>query len=97
MDREIGHNCNGSLLALDSINCWDTLEISNKDIDSLGPSISQEQLLSIVDFSLEWACTGIETKVQFLQHCCFLFCGLPVVLFIFLLIIREFFWGSRFS
>lgn len=62
MDREIGHNCNGSLLALDSINCWDTLEISNKDIDSLGPSISQEQLLSIVDFSPEWVCTGIETK-----------------------------------
>ncbi|XP_022760769.1 calmodulin-binding transcription activator 1-like isoform X2 [Durio zibethinus] len=76
MDKEIGGDCDDSLMASDSANYWNTLETETDDkevsslshhmqldIDSLGPSLSQEQLFSIVDFSPEWAYSGVETKV----------------------------------
>lgn len=64
--------------ASDSCNYWKTFDespqaedkevisrhIMQLDADvSLGPSVSQEQLFSIVDFSPEWAYTNVETKV----------------------------------
>ncbi|KAL1149664.1 hypothetical protein V6Z11_A10G205800 [Gossypium hirsutum] len=76
MDKEIGGDCDDSLMASDSANYWSTLntetddkEVSSLschmqlDIDSLGPSLSQEQLFSIVDFSPDWAYSGVGTKV----------------------------------
>ncbi|KAJ8766346.1 hypothetical protein K2173_022405 [Erythroxylum novogranatense] len=76
MDEQIGGDCDGSLMASDSGKYWSTLDTENDekevssfsrhlqlDIDSLGPSLSQEQLFSISDFSPEWACCGVETKV----------------------------------
>ncbi|XWS14276.1 hypothetical protein CRYUN_Cryun36dG0108700 [Craigia yunnanensis] len=76
MDKEIGGDCDDSLMASDSANYWNTLgtetddkEVSSLshymqlDIDSLGPSLSQEQLFSIVDFSPDWAYSGVETKI----------------------------------
>ncbi|TYI61838.1 hypothetical protein E1A91_D10G201800v1 [Gossypium mustelinum] len=76
MDKEIGADCDDSLMASDSANYWSTLntetddkEVSSLsrhmqlDIDSLGPSLSQEQLFSIVDFSPDWAYSGVGTKV----------------------------------
>lgn len=66
--------------ASDSCNYWNTLDESAQAEDkevisrhimqldsdvSLGPSVSQEQLFSIVDFSPEWAYTNVETKVLF--------------------------------
>ncbi|KAE8733147.1 calmodulin-binding transcription activator 3-like isoform X4 [Hibiscus syriacus] len=76
MDKEIGGDFDDSLMASDSANYWNTLntetddkEVSSLsrhmqlDIDSLGPSLSQEQLFSIVDFSPDWAYSGVETKV----------------------------------
>ncbi|KAK7388060.1 hypothetical protein VNO78_22863 [Psophocarpus tetragonolobus] len=75
MDKEIGGDCNNSLMASDSGNYWSTLDAHNEDkevsslrhmhldIDSLGPSLSQEQLFSIHDFSPDWAYTGVRTKV----------------------------------
>lgn len=77
MDREIGVDCDDSLMASDSGNYWNALDTENDDkevsslsrhmqleIDSLGPSLSQEQLFSIFDFSPDWTYSGIETKVQ---------------------------------
>ncbi|XP_027921884.1 calmodulin-binding transcription activator 2-like isoform X3 [Vigna unguiculata] len=75
MDKEIGGDCENSLMASDSGNYWSTLGAHNEDkevsslrhiqldMDSLGPSLSQEQLFSIHDFSPEWAYTGVRTKV----------------------------------
>ena len=76
MDKEIGGDCDDSLMASDSTNYWNTLDTETDDkevsslshhmqldIDSLGPSLSQEQLFSIVDFSPDWAYSGVETKV----------------------------------
>ncbi|KAJ4721920.1 Calmodulin-binding transcription activator like [Melia azedarach] len=76
MDQEIGGDCDDSLMASDSGNYWNTLDTENDDkevsslshhmqleIDSLGPSLSQEQLFSIRDFSPDWAYSGVETKV----------------------------------
>ncbi|TKY54302.1 Calmodulin-binding transcription activator 2 [Spatholobus suberectus] len=62
-------------MASDSGNYWNTLDAHNEDkevsslrhmqldMDSLGPSLSQEQLFSIHDFSPDWAYTGVRTKV----------------------------------
>ncbi|KAK8661866.1 hypothetical protein V6N13_091454 [Hibiscus sabdariffa] len=76
MDKEIGGDCDDSLMASDSTNYWNTLnaetddkEVSSLshhlqlDIESLGPSLSQEQLFSIIDFSPDWAFSGVGTKV----------------------------------
>uniref|UniRef100_A0A5B6ZN30 Putative calmodulin-binding transcription activator 3 isoform X1 n=2 Tax=Davidia involucrata TaxID=16924 RepID=A0A5B6ZN30_DAVIN len=76
MDKEIGGDCDDSLMASDSGNYWNTLDTENDDkevsslsrhmqleIDSMGPSLSQEQLFSIVDFAPDWVYSGIETKV----------------------------------
>ncbi|KAJ0036031.1 hypothetical protein Pint_24238 [Pistacia integerrima] len=76
MDQEIGGDCDDSLMASDSGNYWNTLDSGNDDkevsslshhmqleIDSLAPSLSQEQLFSIRDFSPDWAYSGVETKV----------------------------------
>ncbi|XP_010270931.1 PREDICTED: calmodulin-binding transcription activator 2-like isoform X2 [Nelumbo nucifera] len=76
MNKEIGGDCDDSLMASDSGNYWNTLDTQNGDkevssfsrhiqldIDSLGPFLSQEQLFSIHDFSPDWAYSGIETKV----------------------------------
>lgn len=76
MDKEIGVDCDDSLMASDSGNYWNTLEAENSDrevsslsghmqldVDSLGPSLSQEQLFSICDFSPDWAYSGTETRV----------------------------------
>ncbi|XWS08437.1 hypothetical protein CRYUN_Cryun40dG0002500 [Craigia yunnanensis] len=76
MDKEIGGDCDDSLMASDSANYWNTLDTETDDkevsslshhmqldINSLGPSLSQEQLFSIVDFSPDWAYSGVETKV----------------------------------
>ncbi|XP_015574726.1 calmodulin-binding transcription activator 3 isoform X2 [Ricinus communis] len=76
MDKEIGGDCDDSLMASDSGNYWNTLGAENEekevsslshhmqlDIESLGPSLSQEQLFSIHDFSPDWAYSGVETKV----------------------------------
>lgn len=61
MDKEIGGDCDDSLMASDSGNYWNTLGTENEDkevsslshhmqldIESLGPSLSQEQLFSII-------------------------------------------------
>ncbi|XP_062108917.1 calmodulin-binding transcription activator 3-like isoform X2 [Humulus lupulus] len=76
MDKEIGVDCDDSLMASDSGNYWNTLDAENDDkevsslshhmqleIDSLGPSLSQEQLFSICDISPDWTYPGVETKV----------------------------------
>ncbi|KAI4335054.1 hypothetical protein L6164_013736 [Bauhinia variegata] len=75
MDKEIGVDCDDSLMTSDSGNYWNTLDAHNEDkevtnfrhmqldMDSLGPSLSQEQLFSIHDFSPDWAYAGVETKV----------------------------------
>ncbi|KAJ1403030.1 P-loop containing nucleoside triphosphate hydrolase [Sesbania bispinosa] len=75
MDKEIGGDCDNSLMASDSGIYWGTLDAHNEDkevsslhhmqldMDSLGPSLSQEQLFSIHDFSPDWAYAGIRTKV----------------------------------
>ncbi|XP_068661110.1 calmodulin-binding transcription activator 1-like isoform X2 [Aristolochia californica] len=75
MNREIGRDCDDSLMTSDSPLYWCSLgSVSNKDVsslsshmqldvDSLGPSLSQDQLFSIIDFSPDWAFSGEETKV----------------------------------
>ncbi|KAF3778001.1 Calmodulin-binding transcription activator 2, partial [Nymphaea thermarum] len=76
MSREIGVDCDEPLTTSDSGNYWSTLnpQVSDKDVsslsghmqldvDPLGPSLSQEQLFSIIDFSPDWAYSGVETKV----------------------------------
>lgn len=77
MDKEIGVDCDDSLMASDSGNYWNAIDAQNDDkevsslscriqldIDSLGPSLSREQLFSIFDFSPDWAYSGVETKVN---------------------------------
>ncbi|XP_022137836.1 calmodulin-binding transcription activator 3-like isoform X2 [Momordica charantia] len=76
MDKEIGGDCNDSLMTLDSGNYWCTLNAGNNekevssfshhmqlDVDSLGPSLSQEQLFSIIEYSPDWTYRGNVTKV----------------------------------
>lgn len=76
MDKEIGRDCDDSLMNLDSGNYWCRLDAGNDekevsslshhmqlDVDSLGPSLSQEQLFSIFDFSPDWTYSGNVTKV----------------------------------
>ncbi|RZS04724.1 hypothetical protein BHM03_00035092 [Ensete ventricosum] len=76
MSKEIGKDCDDSLMASDSCNYWNAMDAQNDDkevsslschmqldMDSLGPSLSQEQLFTIHDFSPDWAFSGIETKV----------------------------------
>lgn len=51
---------------IESESVGDVSSLSNQEqLDSylVSPSIAQEQLFSIVDFSPSWACTGLETKV----------------------------------
>ena len=80
MDKEIGGDCDDSLMASDSGNYWNTLDTQNDDkevsslsrhmqldIDSLAPSLSQEQLFTINDFSPDWAYSEDETKVHNLE------------------------------
>lgn len=77
MDKEIGRDCNDSLMTLDSGNYWCGLDAGNDekegsslshhmqlDVNSLGPSLSQEQLFSIFDFSPDWTYSGNVTKVS---------------------------------
>lgn len=76
MDKEYGGDCGDSLMASDSGHYWNTLDAGTDDkevsslsrhmqldMDSLGPSLSWEQLFSIHDFSPDWAYSGVETKV----------------------------------
>ncbi|KAL5700685.1 hypothetical protein ACHQM5_026102 [Ranunculus cassubicifolius] len=76
MNKELGRDCDDSLMGSDSGNYWNTVDTENDDKevsslsqhmqldnDSLPPSLSQEQLFSICDFSPDWAYSGIETKV----------------------------------
>ncbi|OVA16678.1 IQ motif [Macleaya cordata] len=76
MNKEIGGDCDDSLMASDSGNYWNTLDTQNDDkevsslsrhmqldMDSLGPSLSHDQLFSICDYSPDWAYSGVETKV----------------------------------
>lgn len=76
MSKEIGGDGDESLVASDSGTYWNTLgnqdgveEVSSLqrqmqlDIDLMGPSLSQEQLFSVIDFSPDWAYTEVETKI----------------------------------
>jgi hypothetical protein len=75
MDKEIGGDCHESLMASDSGNYWNALDAENDekevsslsrhmhlDTDLLGPSLSQEQLFTIRDFSPDWAYSGDTTE-----------------------------------
>lgn len=86
MDKEIGGDCDDSLMVSDSGNYWNTLDTQNDkkevhglsrqmqlEIGSLSPSLSQQQLFSIRDFSPDWAYSGIETKVCVSYHLCMLY------------------------
>ncbi|XP_035539286.1 calmodulin-binding transcription activator 3-like isoform X2 [Juglans regia] len=74
MDKEIGGDCDDSLMASDSGNYWNTLDADNDDkevsslshhmhldTDMLGPSLAQEQLFTIQDFSPDWTYSGDTT------------------------------------
>ncbi|XP_058082564.1 calmodulin-binding transcription activator 2-like isoform X2 [Magnolia sinica] len=76
MNKEIGGDCNDPLMASESCSYWSTLDTNNDnkevssllhhmqlDVGSMGPSLSQDQLFSILDFSPDWAYSGTETKV----------------------------------
>ncbi|WCJ23221.1 Calmodulin-binding transcription activator 1 [Euphorbia peplus] len=76
LDKEIGGDCNESLMASDSGKYWNPLGAENDykdvsslshhmqlDVESMGPSLSQEQLFTIHDFSPDWSFSGVETKV----------------------------------
>lgn len=76
MSKEIGGDGDESLVASDSGTYWNTLDNQNGveevsslqrqmqlDIDLMGPSLSQEQLFSVIDFSPDWAYTEVETKI----------------------------------
>ncbi|KAK9136583.1 hypothetical protein Sjap_007177 [Stephania japonica] len=76
MNKELGRDSDDSLMASISGSCWSALNSQNDvkeasgpsrqmqlDIDSLGPSLLQEQLFSIHDFSPDWAYSGVDTKV----------------------------------
>lgn len=75
MDKEIGGDCDESLMASDSGNYWNTIDADNDDkevsslsrhmhldTDMLGPSLSQEQLFTIHDFSPDWTYSGDTTE-----------------------------------
>ncbi|KAG6667871.1 hypothetical protein CIPAW_01G131100 [Carya illinoinensis] len=68
MDKEIGRDCDNSLMASDSSNYWNTLDAENDkkevsslsrhmhlDTDLLGPYLCQEQLFTIHEFLPDWA------------------------------------------
>lgn len=75
MDKEIGGDCDDSLMASNSGNYWNAFDTENEkevssasdhmqlNIDSVGPSLSRDQLFSISDFAPDWAYSGVETKV----------------------------------
>ncbi|PWA79606.1 hypothetical protein CTI12_AA204840 [Artemisia annua] len=76
MDKEMGGDCEDSLMASNSGNYWDALEMEKDqtevsslshhiqlNMDSVGPSLAKEQLFSICDFAPDWAYSGTETKV----------------------------------
>ncbi|XP_024983261.1 calmodulin-binding transcription activator 2-like isoform X2 [Cynara cardunculus var. scolymus] len=76
MDKEMGGDCEDSLLAANSGNYWNALETENDrdqasslthhmqlNTDSVGPSLAKEQQFSILDFAPDWAYSGTETKV----------------------------------
>eukprot|EP01018_Ginkgo_biloba_P000975 Gb_11889 [translate_table: standard] len=76
MSREIGGDGDDSLVASDSGMYWNTLDSQNGveevsslsrqmqlDVDLMGPSLSQDQLFSISDFSPDWAYPEMDTKV----------------------------------
>lgn len=76
MSREIGGDGEDSLVASDSSKYWNSLENQNGveevsslsrqmqfDNDLMSPSLSQDQLFSILDFSPDWAYPELETKV----------------------------------
>lgn len=82
LDKEIGGDFDDSLMASDSGKYWNTLDTENEhkevsslslhmqlDTDSLGPSLSQQQLFSINDFAPDWTDSGVETKVCILCKC----------------------------
>lgn len=75
MNKEIGRDCDDSLMASGPDFLWGPLASGQKegsglsqqmqvDVDSLGYSLSQEQLFTILDFSPEWAYSGAKTKVH---------------------------------
>ncbi|KAG7995696.1 hypothetical protein I3843_01G123000 [Carya illinoinensis] len=68
MDKEIGQDCDNSLMASDSSNYWNTLDAENDkkevsslsrhmhlDTDLLCPYLCQEQLFTIHEFLPDWA------------------------------------------
>ncbi|KAH0454763.1 hypothetical protein IEQ34_016687 [Dendrobium chrysotoxum] len=75
MDKELGNDCSDILMASDSCSYWNAIDTQNDkvfsslsrhiqlDVDSVAPSLSQEQLFSIDDFAPDWAYSGDETKV----------------------------------
>ncbi|MED6145813.1 hypothetical protein PIB30_028683 [Stylosanthes scabra] len=75
MDKDIGEDCNNSLMASDSGNYLKSLDANDEDkevsslpdmhldMESLSPYLSQEQLFSIIDFAPDWAYVGVRTKV----------------------------------
>ncbi|KAH9309385.1 hypothetical protein KI387_037296, partial [Taxus chinensis] len=76
MSREIGGDGEDSLVASDSGMYWSTLDSQNGveevssfsrqiqlDADLMSPSLSQDQLFSISDFSPDWAYSEVDTKV----------------------------------
>lgn len=75
MEIEIGGDFDDCLFQTSFFeNCWDTVDSCDRDTEvaslhmqldlaPLGPSLSQEQLFSINDFSPDWAFSGSKTKV----------------------------------
>ncbi|KAJ0976453.1 hypothetical protein J5N97_018418 [Dioscorea zingiberensis] len=78
MNKEIGRDCDSSLMTSDSgsyLRSFDTQNDNKEvtslfrhmqlDMDLLGPSLSQNQSFSIIDFSPDWAWafSNVETKV----------------------------------
>ncbi|KAI3737844.1 hypothetical protein L2E82_27857 [Cichorium intybus] len=76
MVKEMGGDCDNSLMASNSRNYWNGIETGNDkaDVSSLshhmelntglvGPSLAQEQLFSISDFAPDWAYSGTQTKI----------------------------------
>lgn len=76
MSKELG-DVNESHMQTSSEAYWDTVEAENADGDSsqvrldtymLGPSLSQDQLFTIIDFSPNWAFEDSEVKVPHLLY-----------------------------
>ncbi|CAA6665029.1 unnamed protein product [Spirodela intermedia] len=61
MSKELGEVDESQIRASSSV-YWDALE--SEDTYLLGPSLSQDQLFSIIDFSPNWSYTSVETKVR---------------------------------